>query len=342
MNRRSFLKLAAAAATVRGVDYLIGAQQSLPDIEFADDLVDLLLFLKTQTRLVCLGDTNHKRMEKSRFLSSRPHLERLGRGGFDSVLTEKSPDDQSYLNAVQEGEAAPQRDTSKKIAADDWISGARRDKIEEEHFQAIYGLPSPRFYNVDHRLTKEPPAALLAIGLASFLPITAQQLLLPQSLSSAAALEPALYVYGKVGNPAAVLAPLLDDTETARYINFLMGKQKGAALLVFGAGHFCGMGEHFGVPSLFGCLTKAGHNPIVVNIHASQEDLAAYNKEKKEEFHGIYRKPAVDFIAHAPKGSRIAFNDKRLEKTYLAARPPLPEEKTKQLSRRSLLRLFVA
>lgn len=338
MNRRSFLKLAVSYAALRGADYAIGNSYSLPAAPFTDELTSLLLFLKTQTRLICMGDIDHSKPLHSLYLCDRKQLTTLGVNGFRSVFFEQSPTLQQTIDDLQNGLVAPQ-DIRERIFDCSWLANATNDKISDAAASALYDLKAPHFYAIDSRVlgktVKTPivPAVLIEGGLL------AHHSLLPFSTAEAYWCMPGLAAWALLGKDTKnMYETLRDDTSPAEAINENMRKHKGAGLVVYGSGHFCEDRRASGHLSMLEQLEEADLNPIFINLFSTPNDKELFEKTIGSLFKGPLRASAADFFTENEEGKRIVFNDVGLKEAF-ACRQKVPAKnpRPRTVSRRALL-----
>ncbi len=340
MYRRQFLALSAlfgAFTALRGVDYALGARYALPKLAFADELVDLLLFLKTKTRLICLGDTDHEKPQLYAFLSDRSSMERLGRGGVENIFLEISIRFQKIFEDLQKGKTKPDSGVA-SMPKNAWLSGAENEILARKRSEALWRLEKPTFHAIDERSSGSEllsPSAYVLANLGDFF----HHLFLPQSTAGHVWQDLSVIAQNRFGGGFGF--PFVDDRRPAQKILEAMKGKEGTGLAVYGAGHFDGHAERLGGDSMFKLAKKAGLAPILVNFFFSEQVKEAHYREGLRTLERSFRSASVDFILQKDASSRIAFNDEKLgrefaERPSAAKRPALSG-----LSRRDFLRFRV-
>ncbi len=88
MNRRSFFKFAAFTATANVLDFGLNELQAIPPEPDHSELINLIGYLKTQHKIICLGDTNHTDINVASALKSVALAKGLSREGFSNLFIE--------------------------------------------------------------------------------------------------------------------------------------------------------------------------------------------------------------------------------------------------------------
>lgn len=292
MDRRSFivtgakllggLGFAALPFPLKAEEVITAASvpDALPPLEFSDELTELLAFLRPHTKMVCLGDTDHRRAPAPTYAFDRTNAKKLKQAGYDFVFTESMTGAQACYDIAADGNRAAEdvlNHCETKLYPDELLSKRDVRILSLRLVEAVRESETLKFIPIDQRFTAE--------GL---------KLMLDQRD----------YKGGVV------------DPMTAKYTIQIIEKnikagQDFAGICVYGAAHFDGL---LNKECLYTQFKANGLKPITVNVYASRAmfDLNILSQTLPE-----IREPDIHFKIFEKPGQRVVFSDRVLEKEFV-------------------------
>lgn len=324
MNRRDFLlaagcfcgsafvsaKMTQAALIVHRKKELeeTARGMSIPHTAFADAFCSLLLFMKTQSDMVCLGDTEHGIPASHAFLFNSEVVDKLAQGGYRNVFYENNIRAQGCLDILQTKDRLwenVEEACEKTLYVNSYIPEEDRSILTRRMVHALQGRDDLRFYSVDTRLY-DPPEGVEQGGYV----IRAEKKL------------------------------DYDDASTAAFIKDIVKKRQGGNLCCFGCAHFDNSTAGWSkTPYLYGLFEKEGLRPLTVNLYASLYRFE--NAVERYQDSKIMRAPDVMFCIDDSKKHVVQFKDERLEQAFAAWKEQQTKAPLTEPSRRSFLSALV-
>lgn len=264
---------------------------------FAAAFTELLCFLRTQTRLVCVGDVNHMDKAPHAYFSDYTQLKRLNEGSYNHVFIENNVNNQKCFDQIKtnpESWHSVQDECLRQIKDNDYIDKAENSIMAKDLVDALQKLPSLSFHSVDTRRN----------GQEADEKNTADQIL--KVFKKVPGTEGGIAFYGE-GHFSGITK--------------LMGQKKSLFEYLCEAG----------LAPLRVNLYTSPEAHKAHRIYLAQKSQAALVMNKSIQF----TLPAVDFIANGSEEPIILFHDKKLEEAYKQAQKK--NEASNTMGRRQFL-----
>jgi len=302
----------------RIADYRMDKKSIKPRSTISDEQLGVVDFLASRFDTLCLGDTKHDSRSSFDFITDENFQKRLAGKGARNLFVELGYPFQPIISDFESGKISRDQFTAIMNRHMVTASSTAKDKLRIELLATSIAEKNLAYHAVDSRELQGTKNIALAARLLNTLTRIFFPRFFPHKIGFLFAFTAMACLHRK-----KIREAILDDTKAAANITACVAPQELCAI-AYGAGHFSGIAENFGMQDMRGLMQKNGRNPVVVNIYESDRQRAEYTENKDPLFHMIMgkvsiRKADVEFVlGTAGSPGKVIFNNPVLEAAYKA------------------------